>query len=175
MGRRIAIGDAGVGANIALGASRAVIADEDWKKSILSWMDKARMIIVVPFGTEGVRWELQQVIEKDHLNKLLILFPLVASSTVTGGGWETMEEKRRRWQALDRSLASTSVPAMLQSVNFEHVLAIHFRPGDAPVILRGKPYAYVSRDRLYEKVLDVAFYGMFCVDWDRQVRMVEPN
>lgn len=177
IGRLIAIGDAGVGAKIMLGASRAVIPDENWKNSISSWIDKARMIIVVPFGTKGLQWELQRVIAKGHLNKLLILFP-PASSTGRGVDWDTMEEKRHRLQALDTNLTSTSIPARLQSVNFEHVLAIHFRAGNAPVILRGEPYAHINSSdwsRLYEEVLDVAFYGMFCVDWDRQVRMVEPN
>ena len=150
---------------------------EDWKNSISSWIDRARIIIVVPFGTKGLQWESQQVIAKGHLSKLLILFP-PASSTGRGVDWDTMEEKRHRWHALDTNLTSASVPALLQSVNFEHVLAIHFRAGNAPVILRGEPYAHINSSdwsRLYEEVLDVAFYGMFCVDWDQQVRMVEPN
>lgn len=167
MGHLVAIGDpSGTSASLGEGASLAFVPNSAWQQSILSWMKAARMIVMVPFATEGVRWELQQVLGHGHLNKLLILLPL-ASKSGTSPGYETTKEKESRWLALLKNLAATPFAASLRDVNFDHALAIYFPPNGSTVVLCGEPRAHVAEklDRLYDQVLDVSLYGMFAADW----------
>ena len=42
---------------------------------MLNWMDEAVVISMVAGWTEGVLWELEQVIARGHVEKLLLVLP----------------------------------------------------------------------------------------------------
>lgn len=62
-----------------LGANRLYITDELWKEKVALLIDKASIIIVKPSFSDGLNWELDTIIKKGALSKV-ILFHLFKDS-----------------------------------------------------------------------------------------------
>lgn len=59
-----------------VGAGRIETADEEWQKAIALLYRKARFIIILPGGTEGIRTEIGQISKVDILkNKTIFIMP----------------------------------------------------------------------------------------------------
>ena len=68
------------------GAARAFLSDDEWQGRVGQWMQSARLIIVVAGLTKWVEWELDQVVKRGYVDKLIVLFPEkahVAKTTLT--------------------------------------------------------------------------------------------
>jgi hypothetical protein len=59
----------------AVGAARAALSDREWQGRVLEWMDRSCLIVLVAGTTHWISWELGKVIERDHAEKLILLFP----------------------------------------------------------------------------------------------------
>lgn len=55
-----------------LGANRLYISNELWKEQVSLLIDKASIIIVKPSFTEGLSWELETIINKCLLSKIVL-------------------------------------------------------------------------------------------------------
>jgi hypothetical protein len=55
------------------GAVRRYVADTDWKSLVSAWLAEARLVVVRPGLSDGVWWELRQVVERGRPERLLIL------------------------------------------------------------------------------------------------------
>jgi hypothetical protein len=55
------------------GAVRRYVTDTDWKSLVSAWLGESRLVVVRPGLSEGVWWELRQVVERGRPERLLIL------------------------------------------------------------------------------------------------------
>ena len=71
----------------SLGAAREHLSDETWRDQVANRMDEAGIIAIATGQTDGLAWELGQVVAGGHLPKTLFVFPPVAPSDI-GRRWE---------------------------------------------------------------------------------------
>ncbi|HSB85060.1 MAG TPA: hypothetical protein VLD86_02065, partial [Ilumatobacteraceae bacterium] len=71
----------------SLGAAREHLSDETWRDQVAIRMDEAGIIAIATGQTDGLAWELGQVVTGGHLAKTLFVFPPVAPSEI-GRRWE---------------------------------------------------------------------------------------
>ena len=58
-----------------LGAARAELSDDQWQGTVLGWMDRAQIIVLMAGVTHWVNWELQTIVGRGHAGKLIVVFP----------------------------------------------------------------------------------------------------
>jgi hypothetical protein len=58
-----------------LGAARTYVSDDDWQAKILDWMKRARLVIVRAGATEGLRWEVSQLVSHVKPTQVLVILP----------------------------------------------------------------------------------------------------
>lgn len=56
------------------GAIRSYATDGEWKDVVLHWLSVARLVIVRPGTSQGVSWELEQVLRAGRPDRILLLF-----------------------------------------------------------------------------------------------------
>jgi hypothetical protein len=78
----------------SLGAAREHLPDETWREQVANRMEQAGIIAVATGETDGLAWELGQVVAGGHLAKTFFLFPPVAPDALD-----------RRWAHTTASLA----------------------------------------------------------------------
>ena len=66
----IAIGRPDEGLPMA-GAARDYVDDASWKQRVLEWIREARLVIIQPGLTEGVRWEIEQALDAVSPDKVI--------------------------------------------------------------------------------------------------------
>ncbi len=69
------------------GAARAFLSDDEWQGRVGQWIQSARLIIVVAGTTKWVEWELDQVVKRGYVDKLIVLFPEKAHIAKTTFTW----------------------------------------------------------------------------------------
>ena len=74
LGPVVAIGQPGEPVPLP-GAARSYFSDETWQAAILDWLSKSQLVVYLSARTLGTRWELDQILQSDHWNKLLIVLP----------------------------------------------------------------------------------------------------
>jgi hypothetical protein len=123
-----------------LGAARAYFSDDTWQSTIIRWIDTAGLIILALGPTEWIRWELDTLVERDALSKLIILMP-------TG----RPEDRAARWQNVTSGLQPTRWASSLAMVDSETVIAIRFiDDGGLSIVTGGRraPIDYLLAFRL---------------------------
>jgi hypothetical protein len=123
-----------------LGAARAYFSDDTWQSAIIRWVDLAGLIILVLGPTEWISWELDTIVERDALSKLIILMP-------TG----RPEDRAARWRNLTLGLQPTRWGSSLAMVDSETVIAIRFiDDGGLSIVTGGRraPIDYLLAFRL---------------------------
>ncbi|HWM19836.1 MAG TPA: hypothetical protein VNO51_09125 [Ilumatobacteraceae bacterium] len=78
----------------SLGAAREHLPDETWRDQVAARMEEAGIIAVATGETDGLAWELGQVVSGGHLAKTFFVFPPVAPDALD-----------RRWAHTTASLA----------------------------------------------------------------------
>jgi hypothetical protein len=71
----------------SLGAAREHLSDETWRDQVASRMDEAGIIAIATGQTDGLAWELGQVVTGGHVSKTVFVFPPVAPAEI-GLRWE---------------------------------------------------------------------------------------
>jgi hypothetical protein len=126
-----------------LGAARAYFSDDTWQSAVIRWVDLAGLIIAVVGPTKGIRWELDTIVERDAVTKLIILLPPAG------------DEHAARWQNVTSALEPTRWGSSLATVDSETVIAIRFLDdGGLSIVTGGKrrdiDYLLASRLLLYQ-------------------------
>jgi hypothetical protein len=127
-----------------LGAARAYFSDDTWQSAIIRWVDLAGLIINVAGPTKWIRWELDTIVERDALTKLIILLPPGRT-----------DEHAARWQNVTSALQPTRWGSSLAMVDSETVVAIGFlNDGGLSIVTGGKrlliDYLLAFRLMLYQ-------------------------
>ncbi len=71
----------------SLGAAREHLSDETWRDQVANRMDEAGILAIATGETEGLAWELGQVVTGGHLPKTFFVFPPAAPAAI-GRRWE---------------------------------------------------------------------------------------
>ena len=58
-----------------LGADRVYVGDGEWKKDVEDLLAKARLVVLRLSPSEGLLWEVQQVVSRVEPNRLLLFLP----------------------------------------------------------------------------------------------------
>jgi len=83
----------------SLGAAREHLSDATWKEHVAERMEEAGIIAVATGETDGLAWELGQVVSGGHIAKTFFVFPPVAPA-----------ELGRRWEHTAASLEHAGQP-----------------------------------------------------------------
>jgi hypothetical protein len=137
------------------GASRVELKDDEWQPVVLRWMAASMMIVMIPGRTEGLRWEIENVIAGNHVPRLLVFFP--PRST---GRFENAREEDRaaRWAMMVECFAGTPWHRAAQAADISDAVAAHFSVDGRIVVIR-KAQAV---DWDYRLAIPFAIYGMLC-------------
>lgn len=128
-----------------LGASKAYFSDKQWQDGVVKWIGSSQLIVMIAGKSDWLKWELDQVIERGALDRLMILFSPEEDSKDTG-----------RWARTIRWLDRSPYGAALKGVDPKKVRALYFKPG-------GRVGAIVSNgnDQAdYELAIRLAAYDM---------------
>jgi hypothetical protein len=111
-----------------LGAARAYFSGDTWQSAIIRWIDMAGLIVNVVGPTKWIRWELETIVERDAVTKLIILLPSCRT-----------DEHAARWQNVTSALQPTRWESSLAMVDSETVIAIGFLDdGGLSIVTGGK-------------------------------------
>ena len=110
-----------------LGAARAYFSNDTWQSAIMRWVDLAGLIITWVGPTKWIRWELDTIIERDALSKLIILMPQGRP-----------DDRAARWQNVTSALQLTRWAPSLAMVDSETVIAIGFLDDGGLSIITGE-------------------------------------
>jgi hypothetical protein len=104
----------------SLGAARDHLPDEVWRTEVARRMAESRAIVVVIGGTEGLRWEMTQIVLGGHLARTVFVLPPAEPDAV-----------RHRWHATATALAAAGVALPALPVPPERSLAAVADPAGA--------------------------------------------
>jgi hypothetical protein len=139
------------------GASRVELKDDEWQPVVLRWMAASMMIVMIPGRTEGLRWEIENVIAGNHVTRLLVFFP-PRSTGLFGSARE--EDRAARWAMMVECFAGTPWHRAAQAADISDAVAAHFSADGRIVVIRKSQ----AVDWDYRLAIPFAIYGMLCHD-----------
>jgi hypothetical protein len=98
-----------------LGAMRAYFDDDTWQQAVLDWIASSQFVVMVAGLTQWVQWELRTIIEKQALERLIVLMPPTDRQGLAA-----------RIQLLRRCFKDTSWASALDRLHPERTLVILF-------------------------------------------------
>jgi hypothetical protein len=117
-----------------IGAARTQLSDSDWQDAVLDWMDHAGLIVVVAGVTGWINWELSKVVERGHVERLIVVFPQLTRLN----RFKDKALRKRKHNAETRlanvrqAFAGSSWgPSLARIANAQELRAIVFGPGGA--------------------------------------------
>jgi hypothetical protein len=116
-----------------LGAARTYFSNDTWQSAIMRWVDLACLIIAMVGPTKWIRWELDTIIERDALSKLIILMPRGRP-----------DDRAARWQNVTSALQPTRWASSLAMVDSETVIAIGFLDDGGLSIITGGKHEHID-------------------------------
>ena len=148
-----------------LAAARKHFADDEWKDAILTWLERARTIVIVAGYSEGIKWEIEQITLKGYTKKVLVLLPPKPIRLITslGAFWEywksrNADHRRERWAVICEKFVPEASRRALRRMHVNQLIAFHLAPDGQPVLIRGKQHTASA----YQLAIRVAIYGMHC-------------
>lgn len=96
----------------SLGAARDHLSDDVWRDGISERMAAARAIVVILGATEGLRWEVAELVAGGHLEKTVFVFPPTTAETL-----------RVRWTFIAETLTGSGAQVADLPVTTERILA----------------------------------------------------
>jgi len=124
-----------------LGAIRVQLSDDEWQGSVTNWMDESRLIVLMAGQTKWVGWELQEIVNRGHASKFVLLFPQIKVRFWKRGGRNADAAERLRvlctafrgtiWESGLLQLQEQHKPGRIRSVAFNpngYVIATTSKP-----------------------------------------------
>jgi hypothetical protein len=96
----------------SLGAARDHLPDDVWRERVSELMTAARAIVVIIGSTEGLRWEVAQLVSGGHLDVTVFVFPPATADVV-----------RDRWRFTTEALSASGVRVQDLPAATERILA----------------------------------------------------
>jgi hypothetical protein len=133
-----------------LGAARTYPDDSVWQAKASRWMRDARLIIYMLGTSEGLRWEVDQIIERNLFHKTVFVFPHGTSLLTRSNA----KKKARVWSHFQRSFKEATISELLSTVDPSEVMLFWIGQGDRAYVVKGQG-AYFHD---YELALRIAIY-----------------
>lgn len=137
------------------GASRVQLNDDEWQPVVLRWMAASMMIVMIAGRTEGLRWEIENVIAGNHVPRLLVFFPPRSTGPF---GSSREEDRAARWAMMVECFSETPWYGAAQAADISDAVAVHFSDDGRIVVIR-KAHAV---DWDYRLAIPFAIYGILC-------------
>ena len=109
-----------------LGAHRAYLGDGEWQRTVLDWIDRSTVVLMIAGSTPWVAWELRALRDAAALTKLLLLLPPGQT-----------EDREARLRLVRECLSGSPWAAGLAAADLSRAIAVRFRPGGGIVVLEG--------------------------------------
>ena len=109
-------------------------------------MDAALVIVVLPNWSAGLQWEIDTIIERGHVEKMIMVFP-------------ADQYRQERWQGVRDRFAGTKWHSPMRSVDPSRALAVALQ-ADRVVVICSEEQAAGN----LEAAINLAMYSMFCHD-----------
>lgn len=61
--------------NMDLGAAKKFVSDDKWQDTIIQWLSKCVAVILEAGDSDGLSWEMRQLVERYEPTRLLIVLP----------------------------------------------------------------------------------------------------
>jgi hypothetical protein len=131
-----------------VGASRLYVPNDAWRKVVLGLMDEAALVVVATSRSQGVIWEIEQLIERQHLDKTVFVV-----SPAYAGEWRFVAELLSRLlREANVALASRNAD---ESSGPRFAVAVMCRSGRPRVFVTSRGLSQVH----YEIALRLAVTG----------------
>ena len=150
---RLQLAVAGVGPFIAVGrpgekiayrgAARAYYSGDAWRGAVLEFMKQASAVILVAGQSEGLLWEMEQLVSHGHLGKTVIVLPPEEDARARTARWATL---LRAFPSLSRT--PVTAPDSIVAVSFTSNANVLFWSSRR---LRAADYYDVLRLALYDR------------------------
>lgn len=75
LGPVVAMDDPGKPGQFLQGASRDDALASDWRSRVSEYIDSAQLIVVIPGATAGIEWEMEEIVRRGALSKMLVVLP----------------------------------------------------------------------------------------------------
>ncbi len=85
-----------------LGPAKVTATDDDWKAKVVEFSRDAKLIVMIPNDSDGVKWEIELLREKRYLNKTVFVAPPENQDKTNERFWEKMR--------LDPKLIDLEIP-----------------------------------------------------------------
>lgn len=109
----------------ALGAARIYVGDDEWQGKVKQLIERSQLVLLQIGETEGIKWELQQIVGKVDPSKLILCLPMEEEN-----GERVQQARYQRFLELNASLFPVALPP-----NIEHAQFIYFERNWAPKLL----------------------------------------
>jgi hypothetical protein len=111
------------GSIASLGAAREFLSDATWRTEVAERMANAAAITVAIGATDGLRWEVGQIIDAGHLAKTVFVFPPVDSTALTA-----------RWANITAAAEGLGVQLPELDTGIDRVHTVQMESAATPVI-----------------------------------------
>jgi hypothetical protein len=111
------------GSIASLGAAREFLSDSTWQSEVAERMADAAAITVAIGATDGLRWEVRQIIDAGHLAKTVFVFPPVDSAALTA-----------RWANITAAAQDLGVELPELETGIDQVHTVQMESAARPVI-----------------------------------------
>jgi hypothetical protein len=131
------------------GASREQVPAAIWQNVVTQRMGEAALIVILAGHTDGLKWELSEVIRSGHLNKLLIVMPPTVNT-------QEEDDEQARWSAVSLCLEPVGWPKAVEHFGKQGIIALHRLHDGSIVVLKSAKHTTVA----YETAMTLASYAM---------------
>ena len=112
----------------ALGAARIYVGDDAWQDKVKQLIEISQLVLLQIGETEGIRWEVQQIVGKVDPAKLILCLPIDERN-----GERVQQHRYQRFLELNASLFPVALP-----LTIEHAQFIYFERDWTPKLLEPK-------------------------------------
>ena len=134
-----------------LGAARKPLDEAEWQQQVMGWMNEASLIPMIAGPTEWIRWELNQILTKNHIDRLFIL---LSSNRLTHH-----PPLLKRWENVLGCFAGTPWWPALDRIDPEQTLLVSFGPEGRVFAVTSETGANYMRD--YQVAITLGVYNRF--------------
>jgi hypothetical protein len=120
-----------------LGAARASLSDDQWQGTVVDWMGRASLIVVMVGTTHWIAWELKKIVDLSLAEKLIVVFPQTKTPI-----WKR-DVSSQRLEVVRQAFSGTPWEAGLVGVRDEvrpkRARSIIFRPNGRVLCVTSRP------------------------------------
>jgi hypothetical protein len=116
-----------------------------WMDGVLDYLDRSRLVVLVPAITMGVQWEIDTLVARGYAGKLILALMPTSDLDV-------------RQRVLTEGFRGTSWEAAIGRANFSRAIAAYFEPDGGLIVLTSRKREGAD----YQLAIHCAVHAKFC-------------